>query len=1031
MVTLNLTVHPVYALTLDEQICEGTSYDFHGNLITDAGTYVDTLNSINGCDSVITLNLTVLEVLETFLTDTICDGETLSFNGQDLTTGGTYLHTTTSSIGCDSIVTMDLTVLPIETETVQMEICEGDVYDFNGQMLTTSGSYQATVTGSNGCDSIVTLELTVNPVKATALDEEICEGDQYDFHGQQIEVSGTYVDTLSTSLGCDSVVTLNLTVHPVFMEIISAVICDDQQYDFHGVAMTESGTYVDTLTTVNGCDSIIILDLTVLPVLSDTLNVEICADEVYDFEGTELNQTGQYEHTLVASTGCDSVITLNLLVHELMFTTIDAEICMGENYDFNGDLINTAGTFVDTLSTIYGCDSIVTLNLIVHPVDTTFLSYDLCPGESVVVNSVTYSEEGSYTDTLISQFGCDSFLAITINMLEIKETSISASICNDVSYNFHGTLLDNSGVYVDTLTASNGCDSIVTLELEVLPVKETDLDVQVCLGQTYTFNGNVLGTSGLFIDTLTAATGCDSIVRLNLRLVETIEVTFDQLICEGESAMFNEVSYAEAGYFSDTLISSGGCDSVIHINITVAPIEFTQVDQSICEGDTFLFHGSPVTTEGLHYDTLLTQFGCDSIIELSLQVIPIKETDLAVSICEGESYTLNGETFTQDSIYDILLTAASGCDSIVHLDLTVIPTVRLEHNVQICQGEFYPFNGTNYDTSGTYIDTFISAAGCDSLDILNLEILPLADSSLLFELCVGESVTILGQEYTSSTSFTETFTSSYGCDSTVTYEVIVLPDVTLSAEDAMICVGESVQLNVTVEGAENVELVWTPSSSLSCADCPNPIASPTVTTTYFVSTLGCGGKIVEDTVIVEVLPYPGLTASDDVTINLGEVATLTATTEVLGLPIDWYDEEGNLICSDCPTIGESPGAPGIYTYVASAANQLGCAETDTVVVTVVDPCQVDEIEAANAFTPNGDGFNDRFEIRNSGVSTIGLVQVFNRWGEMVFESNDISDQWDGTFRQEPVNPGVYMYLFRGVCESGQTFIVSGNVTVIR
>ncbi len=138
-----------------------------------------------------------------------------------------------------------------------------------------------------------------------------------------------------------------------------------------------------------------------------------------------------------------------------------------------------------------------------------------------------------------------------------------------------------------------------------------------------------------------------------------------------------------------------------------------------------------------------------------------------------------------------------------------------------------------------------------------------------------------------------------------------------------------------------------------------------------------------------------------------------------------------MICSDCPTIGESPGAPGIYTYVASAANQLGCAETDTVVVTVVDPCQVDEIEAANAFTPNGDGFNDRFEIRNSGVSTIGLVQVFNRWGEMVFETNDISDQWDGTFRQEPVNPGVYMYLFRGVCESGQTFIVSGNVTVIR
>ena len=101
--TLNLTVHPVYDTVITEQICEGTQFDFLGTLLDVSGTYVDTLNSVNGCDSVVTLNLTVLDILRTNLTDSICDGESSYFNGQILTTTGTYSHTTISSIGCDSI----------------------------------------------------------------------------------------------------------------------------------------------------------------------------------------------------------------------------------------------------------------------------------------------------------------------------------------------------------------------------------------------------------------------------------------------------------------------------------------------------------------------------------------------------------------------------------------------------------------------------------------------------------------------------------------------------------------------------------------------------------------------------------------------------------------------------------------------------------------------------------------------------------------------------------------------------------------
>ena len=165
IVTLDLTVRPTYDITLDEQICDGTSFDFNGDVLTTAGTYTQTLSSASGCDSVVTINLTVLEILQTDLTDSICEGESLDFNGQILTTSGTYTHTTTSSIGCDSVVTMELTVLPINTETYDDAICEGEVYDFNGNVISVAGTYVDTVPGTNGCDSIVTLNLTVHPVQ--------------------------------------------------------------------------------------------------------------------------------------------------------------------------------------------------------------------------------------------------------------------------------------------------------------------------------------------------------------------------------------------------------------------------------------------------------------------------------------------------------------------------------------------------------------------------------------------------------------------------------------------------------------------------------------------------------------------------------------------------------------------------------------------------------------------------------------------------------------------------------------------------
>jgi hypothetical protein len=137
------------------------------------------------------------------------------FNGATLNTAGTYLDTLQAANGCDSVVTLTLNVLPTSTGAFTQTICSNETFTFNGATLNTAGSYNDTLTSANGCDSVVTLTLVVNSTKATSLNQSICQGSSFTFNGQTLTAAGTYKDTLTSATGCDSVITLNLTVNPL------------------------------------------------------------------------------------------------------------------------------------------------------------------------------------------------------------------------------------------------------------------------------------------------------------------------------------------------------------------------------------------------------------------------------------------------------------------------------------------------------------------------------------------------------------------------------------------------------------------------------------------------------------------------------------------------------------------------------------------------------------------------------------------------------------------------------------------------
>ena len=281
------------AYSFSESICGGNHYNFNGRLITTAGTYVDTLTNYNNCDSIVTLTLTVSPPPVYSYSDSICVGTSYSFYDQNLTSAGVYSDTLVTGAGCDSIITLHLSLKQVASSNTSATICQGAVYNFNGQAYTSTGTYQATLTGANGCDSIALLHLTVNPTSSSNINVSICPNQSYNFNGRVLTSGGTYLDTLTNTMGCDSFITLHLTNITTITYSYNAMICAGNNYNFHGHLLNATGSYSDTLPSVGGCDSIITVNLTVNPVFASSYSASVCSGATYTFGGRYFVRFGQ------------------------------------------------------------------------------------------------------------------------------------------------------------------------------------------------------------------------------------------------------------------------------------------------------------------------------------------------------------------------------------------------------------------------------------------------------------------------------------------------------------------------------------------------------------------------------------------------------------------------------------------------------------------------------------------------------------------------------------------------------------------
>jgi len=451
---------------------------------------------------------------------------------------------------------------------------------------------------------------------------------------------------------------------------LNAAICEGEVYNFNGRRLREAGTYRANLTNSAGCDSTVTLNLEVLSAKSRTLNEAICAGEVYRFNGRELREAGVYTAELSTAAGCDSMVTLNLEVLSAKSRTLNEAICAGEVYRFNGRELREAGVYTAELSTAAGCDSMVTLNLEVVAEKTTQLSAVICQGETYTFNGRRLDQSGTYSAGLSTAAGCDSTVTLVLNVLAADTTFTSASICAGESY-FFGSERTETGTYWHTYQNTDGCDSLVRLRLTVVPPENSALSATICEGESYSFAGRRYTTSGNYTATFVNQAGCDSTVSLSLTVLPPLTTKEEVFICRGESYSFGDRQLTEAGDYQFTFQTAQGCDSTVQLKLRQDTPDTTVQRTSICVGGSYMFAGEELTEAGTYFSVHPKQSGCDSIVQLNIDILPVDTLLKNATLCPGDTLLFGQEQLTAAGTYFATFQDQLGCDSIVQLTVRV------------------------------------------------------------------------------------------------------------------------------------------------------------------------------------------------------------------------------------------------------------------------------------------------------------------------------------------------------------------------
>ncbi len=756
-----------------------------------------------------------------------------------------------------------------------INICSGETYSIGGNNYDSTGTYIDTLLSSIGCDSIVTTNLTVNPVFSIVFSDTLCSGQSVIVGSNIYDSTGVYFDTLTTVNGCDSIILTDLFVQnsSASFTINSLSICEGDTAFVGTSFYLNSGNYSDTLINVNGCDSIVQTSLDVIPT-QNYFTYTICSGDSVTVGTSTYNQTGNYTDTLFNTLGCDSIVYSEVVVYDQynsMFNGISDNTVGGGGYynsqsqylifscysqteilsslvysqDTNSITFelrdNNGNVLQDTTHLLVPGPQRVTLNFDVMPANDLQLGVST-PGSGLWRNNqgVNYPYDfGAFASITSSNAGNQFYYFYYDIEMRPSANPSTYELCDGDTLNLLGNAYTTSGLYIDTLISSVGCDSLVYSQVNFYPNVTYTNNQIICDGEVYVINGNSYDSSGTYIDTLFTSYGCDSIITTNLNVltVSSSSSTNNQIICLGDTLNLHSNQYYQAGTYIDTLLNVNGCDSIVTTNLSIQTASYNTynggiLDTAIAPGAFSNYNGALVLDASLpsiiksanvySQDTNTVTFelrgSTGNILEsITHTVYPGVQrlvfdfyvpsgTDYELGIDGGNSGLYrsnagNGNSWSYPySVGSVTIQSSNVGNQYYYFyyDIEVKPLSSLV-NYALCAGDSISISGQTYTSNATRFDTLTASNLCDSIVFSNIEFIAPSVGYQTFVICSGDSVQVMNSTYYSSGTYIDTVYQIGYCDSLVSTEVIVLTSTPVNIfatglNTNVICLGDTITL---------------------------------------------------------------------------------------------------------------------------------------------------------------------------------------------------------------------------------------------
>jgi len=712
----------------------------------------------------------------------------------------------------------------------------------------------------------------------------------------------------------------------------------------------------------------------------------------------------------------------------------DSSVLQNPVFVYNAPLSYTASLKVtDT----HGCSATLTKVIGVHNSIAYFTADTIvCPGEKAHFTNLSQNAGAYYWE-----FG-DGTTSVDTNPLHAYTTTANyyaTLVAINTTYGCRDTFTATVPVHVDTPSIDFSPSSTFA-QCPPFPVQFTNLSNRNDLKWMWYFGDG---------DTSTATNPFHIYIYPGYYSVTLVGT--DTFGCSGSKQYINLIQVkGPIGHFTEA--PTVGCVPLsVHFSGTTSSTE----SSTFVPGDGPVF-GNQIdmqyvyNTRGAYQPTyiLVDSFGCrvpyplPPVIVGSYPYSNIPDT----TICKGNYVQLNlpagdslqvGETFTWTSNLNQLYLTCDTCGNPVS---TSPDTITYFVN----STSIYAINGDTAYCSAK--DTFV----------VNVDALPLIFPGIDFRICPNDTLQLHAGPNVTRASWTPdlyisdtgsanpkawppdttiyrvTGTNDAGCSISRIVRVWPITKVVadIAVSDTTVCAGATVPLNVIVTQASinDTSFQWIPGKYLSSSDIQDPHAVlPPGNYTYSVIVRSATCIADTGTMHIVVSSAPDVEAGDNQIVAYGTTVQLYAASHQ-NVTYTWSPSADSFSCFECRrpfvTVTQSQ-----VVYV-TVENEYGCKTVDSVNLQVV-ACDSKRVFVPNTFTPNNDGLNDVLYVRGAGLRELEYFRIFDRWGNMIFETHNISEGWDGTFGGKKADLATYVYVLRGICSSGSVIDMSGNVTLVR